>query len=384
MKPPAHARGASPGAPLERPRTGWRRALAGPARLGGVRLAALFVALLPLVALALVAFAAGEEPEYPHGDFQGDCTLCHGDDGWKPARISRQFDHAKRNRSHFALTGAHASVSCTSCHASLDFSKQKTMCVSCHQDPHLGEFGTECARCHTPRSFIDRAGMVRMHQTTRFPLAGAHAGLDCEACHPPVGQGRLRFVATNAECRDCHLADYQATLAPDHAASGFPLECATCHNTMAFRPARFNHAGTGFPLSGAHLRVACLTCHGDGVWRGKDPDCYSCHRPDYESTTDPNHALASFPTTCTACHNTMAWRPSTFDHEARYFPIYSGHHAGEWSACSDCHPNPASYAVFSCLGCHGPDTSNHHGGVSGFRYESAACYSCHPRGVAGD
>jgi len=384
MKPTAHAPGAPSGAPLTRSRTSPHRALAALARLGGVRLAALLVALLPLVALALVAFAASEEPEYPHGDFQGDCTLCHGEDGWKPARISRAFDHAKLNRSRFALTGAHATVSCTSCHASLDFSKQKTMCVSCHQDPHLGEFGTECARCHTPRSFIDRAGMVRMHQMTRFPLAGAHAGLDCESCHPPVGQGRLRFVATNAECRNCHLADYQATRVPDHGASGFPLECATCHNTMAFRPARFDHAGTGFALTGTHRRLPCLACHGDGVWRGRDPDCYSCHRSDYESTTDPDHALASFPTTCASCHNTTAWQPSTFAHDANYFPIYSGHHAGRWGACSDCHTDPRDFGKFYCLGCHGPDTSTRHSGVSGYRYDSQACYSCHPRGVAGD
>ena len=371
--------------PLPRlPRAVARRALAWLARLGGVRLAALLLAALPLLALALVSFAAGGEPEYPHGDYQGDCTMCHGENGWKPARIGRTFDHAKATRSHFALKGAHATASCTACHATLDFSKQKTMCVSCHQDPHLGELGTDCARCHTPRSFIDRAGMVRMHQSTRFPLTGAHAGIDCESCHPPVGQGRLRFVATSAECSGCHMPDYRAAKVPDHVASGFTLECAACHNTMAFQPARFDHAGTGFPLTGAHRRTPCLSCHGDGVWRGKSTDCYSCHQPDYQATTNPAHAGAGFPTACATCHTTTAWQPATFDHDGPYFPIYSGTHAGRWSACSDCHTNPSNYAAFDCLGCHGPDTSNQHTGVSGYTYTSQGCYTCHPRGRAGN
>jgi hypothetical protein len=42
------------------------------------------------------------------------------------------------------------------------------------------------------------------------------------------------------------------------------------------------------------------------------------------------------------------------------------------------------YTLFSCLtGCHARSTTeSHHREVSGFRYESAACYACHPTGRA--
>ena len=477
-----------------------------PARIGGVRLAALLLALLPFGALGLAAFAAegpvarsAEEPAYPHGSFQGDCSECHGDEGWKPARISRKFDHAKRTG--FPLTGAHTSVKCQACHTTLDFTQPRKLCSSCHQDPHLGEFGPDCARCHTPRSFLDRAGMVRMHQMTRFPLAGAHAGLDCESCHPLAAQGHLRFATTDADCYSCHRTAFAGTTNPAHVALGFPTDCVTCHTSLAWRPARFDHAGatecyschrsdydrtsapahvaagfptacvtchtargwqpstfdhaaTAFALTGAHLPAPCANCHGDPWQNTLASDCYSCHRPAYDATAAPAHGAGGIPTTCTSCHNTVAWQPATFDHAATafpltgahvqtpcadchgspwrttlasdcyschqpaydatldpahaaagfptacatchntstwsgatfdhsWFPIASGRHSG--NTCSTCHVVPTNYASFSCLnGCHSQsNTDGHHSGVSGYRYDSAACYSCHPRGAAG-
>ena len=49
---------------------------------------------------------------------------------------------------------------------------------------------------------------------------------------------------------------------------------------------------------------------------------------------------------------TPAWKPATFDHDGKYFPVYSGSHNGKWNACSDCHTNNSNYAVFSCIACH--------------------------------
>jgi predicted CXXCH cytochrome family protein len=473
------------------------------ARIGGVRLVAMLLAVLPLVLFGLVAFPPGipaarsaEEPAYPHGEFQGDCSECHGEEGWKPARISRKFDHARRTG--FALAGAHASVKCQTCHTTLDFSQPRKSCASCHQDPHLGEFGSDCARCHTPRSFLDRAGMVRLHQMTRFPLAGAHAGLDCESCHARTAQGRLRFTATDTDCYACHRTDFAATSSPAHVAGGFPTTCTSCHNTAAWRPARFHQAGandcyachrpayegtaapahaaggipttctschntvawqpatfdhsaTPFALTGAHQAARCQDCHGSPWQNTLASDCYSCHRPAYEGTAAPAHAAGGIPTTCTSCHNTVAWQPATFDHNATafaltgahrtarcqdchgspwqntlasdcyschrpayegttnpahiaagfpttcttchnttawsgatfnhtWFPITSGRHSG--LSCSDCHTVASNYATFSCTsGCHSQsDTNGRHSDVSGYRYDSADCYSCHPRG----
>jgi Zn finger protein HypA/HybF involved in hydrogenase expression len=345
------------------------------------RRAALALLLLLSLAILLGTSGAAPEPENPHGAFREDCSLCHGARGWKPARVSRRFNHAKYG---FALEGAHAATDCLACHASLEFKRPEKRCASCHEDPHRGEMGAECARCHGSRSFLDRATMLRAHQLSHFPLTGSHAGLECEMCHQPAEQGRLRFVATQAECRACHLDSYQAVRDPDHAASGFSLECQICHTTMRWQGARFDHGTTAFPLTGAHRQAACASCHGDGVWAGKSTACVSCHQTDYDGTTDPSHAAAGFPTTCQSCHNTSGWSGANFLHDANFFPIYSGAHAGKWSSCATCHTNNANYAQFSCFGCHPhddqPKTDEKHSGTPGYSYDSQACYSCHPRG----
>ena len=320
----------------------------------------------------------------PHGKFRDDCRLCHRADAWSPARIDRAFDHEKR--SGFALRGAHAAARCQSCHASLDFSGGPgAQCASCHEDPHRGELGGDCARCHTSRSFIERTGMVRAHAFTQFPLTGAHAALDCEMCHEMAPQGHARFVGTDAACQSCHAIDYRATRDPPHLAAGFPLECQICHTPMTWRSARFDHSGTAFPLTGAHRGVACAGCHGDGVYRGKSAACASCHRGDYDRTSDPPHAGAGFPLTCESCHNTTTWSGARFDHDTSNFPIYSGRHAGLWSSCTTCHNVPQNYSAFTCFSCHPHNdrakTDGDHSGRAGYVYDSAACYSCHPRGT---
>ena len=106
--------------------------------------------------------------------------------------------------------------------------------------------------------------------------------------------------------------------------------------------------------------------------------------PDYNATTDPNHSSTQFPTDCAECHSTSAWNPSTFNHDQMYFRIYSGTHNGEWNSCTDCHTNPNDFSQFSCIDCHEHDNqnsvNNDHNGVSGYSYNSAACFNCHPNG----
>ncbi|MBI5838421.1 MAG: hypothetical protein HZB25_14385 [Candidatus Eisenbacteria bacterium] len=310
------------------------------------------ILVLLLVAVALLASAAEEVP-YPHGEYRGDCSMCHAEQGWKPARIGKEFDHARLTRSGFALTGAHASATCTSCHKSLEFAKQNTQCATCHQDVHRGEFGAHCARCHTARSFSDRAVMVRMHQQTRFPLAGAHAGVDCESCHPGAAQGQLRYAGARAECISCHKADFQATTAPAHAVSGLPTNCLQCHNAVAWKPAQFDHNATQFALTGQHSQALCVTCHG-APWKvTPSTDCYSCHKAKYDATATPPHQSAGLSTACATCHNTGGWAGATFNHAGTRFPLSGGHSAAQ---CAQCHGAPWKVSPsLECYSCHRPD-----------------------------
>jgi len=404
----------------------------------GTRLLLATLAAFPLSAPA----AAQQLTRNPHGKLAEECTVCHSAEQWVPARISPQFDHAKKG---FALAGAHATTSCRSCHVSLDFHGTARDCASCHKDVHQGELGLDCSRCHTPRSFIDRSGMARAHQVTRFPLSGSHLTLDCEACHVPTAQGHLQFVGTPVQCIECHQAQYQAAKTPDHVAGGFPQDCSQCHATTVWASARFNHDAAGFPLTGAHRALTCDQCHTSGT-ASANTACVSCHQQDYNGTTDPAHLAAGFSTTCQSCHSTTSWAASAFNHDGTGFPltgahrsvsctqchvngVYSGtgttcischqqdynatnnpghvsagfpttcetcHTTSAWSgatfnhtwfrvphhgvsSCAECHTS-TNYTLFDCTTCHTKSrTDGEHRGISGYVWNSTNCYSCHHR-----
>ena len=323
------------------------------------------------------AVGAQDRAPSPHGTLSIPCAQCHTATSWKPARIASEFTHSP----NFVLQGAHSRTSCASCHRSLQFKQVASSCAGCHTDVHRGELGADCSRCHSSRSFIDRTAMVRSHQASPFPLTGVHAAIDCVACHTPTAQGHLQFVNRSTRCESCHLAEAVVVKSLDHQAAGFTRQCEQCHSPTAWIRTRFDHAGTAFQLTGAHVRATCQQCHADRVYAGKPTACASCHQADYNGTTNPGHAGAGFATTCANCHTTSTWAGARFDHDGPYFPIYSGAHRGRWTSCSTCHTNASSYAVFTCLTCHAAtETNGHHQAVSGYQYDSQACYNCHRNG----
>jgi len=327
----------------------------------------------------LGTYLATTSPNHVQAGFSRRCEDCHTvtSSTWQGPRFSHPAT--------FPLVGGHAALACARCHVGGRYQGLSNACVSCHQTDYSratnpnhagGGFPTSCESCHTVNAW--RPAKFD-HGQTRFPLTGAHGRVDCAKCH--IGG---RYQGTPTDCNACHQADYNRTTNPNHRASGFPTQCQNCHNTGAWRPANFDHNRTRFPLTGAHDRVECAKCHIGGRYTGTPTDCYSCHQTDYAGTTNPNHQASGFPTQCQTCHTTSAWRPATFDHDGRYFPIYSGKHRGKWSSCADCHVNPGSYRVFECILCHKhsnkAEVDDQHKEVSGYVYQSAACYRCHPAG----
>jgi hypothetical protein len=323
-----------------------------------------------------------------HGEFGTQCSRCHTTRSFvDPAAMRRMHDLTR-----FPLHGAHAIAACEDCHlpsapGQSQYANRPTTCYGCHatdyqnaKDPdHVGgAFPQVCTECHGESSWH---GANFDHNLTGFPLTGVHLTTACTACHGDgVYKGKSKL------CVSCHQTEYNNTTNPPHAASGFPTTCETCHGTTNWTSATFDHNTTAFPLTGAHTSLDCNACHGDGVYKGKPTTCVSCHLADYNGTNNPAHAAAGFPQTCDQCHTTSTWAGATFDHDASFFPIYSGTHQGRWSQCSDCHTSSSSYAVFSCMtgGCHGKSsTDSNHSGVSGYVYDAAHCYSCHPTGRAG-
>lgn len=297
------------------------------------------------------------------------------------------FSHSQTN---FPLTGGHVGNLCSDCHIQ-DNVTPSMECSSCHQadadqtaDPNHKtlNFPQNCNDCHT-----NEPGW-QIYQFTihdqLYPLTGGHSIIsgDCSKCH------ESGYNATTQICNDCHTSDYNSSQNPKHADLTFPTDCDQCHTTQpGWSPAEFTIHDQFYPLLGAHANVNdCATCH-NGDYNQTTNVCYDCHTQDYQNTTDPAHQSSGFDTDCSSCHSETAWKPSTFDHDNQYFPIYSGKHNNEWSQCADCHTISSDYGIFSCIDCHEhnqSDTDSKHRDVNGYVYDSFSCYECHPTGRADD
>jgi len=323
-------------------------------------------------------------PNHSTLQFSTDCKACHDlSPGWKPA-LYRDHD----SRFFPIYSGNHNGEwdNCSDCHTNPSNYAQFS-CINCHEhnqgdtdDEHEGVSGyqynsTACYGCH-PNGSGEGAFD---HNSTSFPLTGAHTSTTCSSCHTSG------YAGTSTSCSSCHTNAYTQTTNPNHSAAGISTECANCHTTNpGWKPASYADHNNVYPLLGAHQAIAndCFSCHA-GNYSNTPNTCYGCHATDYNQSTDPSHTAAQFPTTCEDCHSVNAWKPSTFNHDGQYFPIYSGSHNGEWNSCSECHTNPGNFAVFSCIDCHEhnqADMDDEHQDVGGYTYNSIACFECHPSG----
>jgi len=332
--------------------------------------------------ILLLAVSVNLFGQSPHGkELTLSCEDCHNPNGWKLEAGTYAFTH---NKTGFPLEGMHQDVNCKNCHPTLVFSQAEKECVSCHTDMHAQTVGMDCARCHTPKSWIVE-NITEIHQLSRFPLVGAHYTADCFDCH--ISASALQFQPLGVDCIDCHQLDYASAKQPNHIEGDFSTDCADCHSINAFTwsGAGFNHAI--FPLTAGHAIDDCSQCHKSNDYSDVSSECYSCHQADYLTTTNPGHQAADISIACVECHTTNpGWKPAEFiQHDAQYFPVYSGKHGGEWNSCTDCHQNSGNYAVFTCIDCHEhnqADMNDEHEGIGGYAYNSIACLECHPTGDA--
>ena len=360
----------------DRPRTAKRRA-------------SLIVVLVGIAVTA--APVSAQEVAYPHGETSKplDCTRCHTQEGWSPAKQPLEFDHTAETG--FEKTGRHAELECVNCHLGLEFAEPKVSaagCSFCHVDVHIGNLSVECEACHNTTAWNDVPG-VGLHARTSLPLTGSHLQISCESCHSDDTGGA--YSTLDPDCYACHAAAYE-TASLDHLENGFSTDCEACHNTLSFGAGiAFDHPSVagGFRLLGAHARIPCTECHVvpgfDSLFPGvtSDQDCLGCHQQDYE-TADPDHVEAGFPETCAQCHNTERWEDAIYlEHDPLYFPIFSGAHQGQWASCTECHEVPSDFGVFTCLTCHEHnqvEMDDKHKEEPGYAYDSVECLDCHPDG----
>lgn len=306
------------------------------------------------------------------------CESCHRTSSWSAVK----WDHGVETA--LVLGGTHRTLTCIACHANRRFTGTSGACVTCHRADYdrtttpnhaAAGYATTCDSCHRMSDSAWQGAAV--NHNAFYPLLGVHATVTCTTCHT-----NNRYAGTPTTCVGCHRSTYDRTTSPNHAAAGYATTCDTCHRATdaTWLSAAFNH-GQFFPLVGLHATASCAACHASNVYRGTPRDCYTCHAAAYRATSNPNHLGAGFPTTCDTCHRDTdtSWSQGKFAHTA--FPITSGKHAG--NACSACHTTPSSYTVFTCLTCHGrTQMDSKHQGRTGYRYDSTACYGCHPTGRA--
>jgi hypothetical protein len=330
-----------------------------------------------------------------------DCATCHAD-VHRGAYAQRCSDchsavsfhdlpalqvHA---RTTFPLTGAHVQISCRTCHIDDQlgaFTSLDPQCTACHEDDAANagavdhtNFPPDCLRCHGTLAWTAYVRFDHPTVSGGFRLEGAHARIRCSSCHGPTMEPLFQ-PANDQDCVACHQNDYER----EHPGGSFPTTCLSCHNVETWSGATFDHAlvANGFRLLGAHARIDCESCHSPTDWSvpfapAGDQDCISCHTDDYQQ----EHAGSGFPTTCLTCHTVDTWDGASFtDHDAQFFPIYSGAHRDKWQSCQECHTQPDNFQVFSCFACHSQaETDDDHREENGYRYDSNACYQCHPNG----
>ncbi len=310
----------------------------------------------------------------PHGNLDVPCQNCHTSDAWKPIRAVPEFDH---NRTKYPLRGMHESVACNECHIKPVFSSVGQRCQDCHADIHRRQLGANCEQCHTVQGWQVSVQQVQQHNG-RFPLTGAHAAVDCDACHK--GGATSQFQKMSTECDSCHLTDFKNATSPSHTSGGgFSTNCTLCHGTDTWFNAKFDHSASGFPLTGGHAVPPrqCTDCHINNSYNLTSTACVNCHLKDYQGALNPNHVSAGFAQTCEQCHNITSWSNASFNHSLTNFPL-TGLHTVPPRQCSDCHVNNNyNLTTNACVSCHLKDyqgTTNPNHVSSNF---PQGCDQCH-------
>ena len=322
-----------------------------------------------LLAITSPAQLPAEPAQNPHGRMESPCEVCHINESWEVSGLPPAFDHATTG---FPLTGAHHELACRECHLKLVFAHVGSACADCHLDVHRGRLGVRCEECHSPERWDNRTEQWHQEAHEAFPLVGAHARADCDACH--LGEPGDDYTGTPLICSECHREDFASAREPEHLTAGFGLDCERCHAIFhaGWQEATFRHTPT-FPLTRGHALTDCAACHDNG-YSGTPGDCYACHDDDYAATTDPDHAAIGFSLDCVLCHGTGRWSGASYDHALTQFPLTGAHLS---VVCTACHADGYVGAPTDCNACHADDyatTSEPEHVAAGFGVQ---CESCH-------
>jgi len=146
------------------------------------------------------------------------CDRCHNEQAWGNKLV---FDHGL---TRFPLAGLHAAAPCEECHLASTFKNAPIACAACHEkdDVHKKRLPAACELCHNPNGWA--LWTFDHDRESDFTLDGAHAGLDCHACHRQEVGGEITL---STYCHVCHKQD-------DTHQGAFGQSCERCHGTKDF------------------------------------------------------------------------------------------------------------------------------------------------------
>jgi len=331
------------------------------------------------------------------------CSVCHLDHrgagfdprGWKSVKGGeRAFDH---DLTGWNLDGAHAAVTCESCHVARNKSGLRVymgtdrLCGACHKNqPHGFERKDmlACERCHTQTTWKPAKRVMQFDHGERrdaaMPVIGKHRDVACMACHPA---GLFNSPAAKpAECAGCH--------ATPHAGQIYAARpCDQCHSPFTFKGTlAFDHGErTKFGTGASHRSLACASCHTPKLGaKAPNTACETCHAA-RAPHKDRFKAFGS-PPACGTCHAPNiafdatqpavrpTWKPNRFDHgKSAGWMLRMKHNT---LTCRACHrgDGPTKFEKLAkgndCLGCH--EHAKVHPDDQGIpKFKNAQCTQCH-------
>ena len=297
------------------------------------------------------------------GKFGNECVKCHTEKSFISLKSMDFFNH---NATDYALEGLHQQVDCKQCHEGryteeINFSA----CNNCHDDYHQNEFDVnnispDCNSCHTLESGFDTSIFTfERHNTTQFPLEGAHAATPCFACHIDEEDERWTFRNIGVNCIDCHEDIHESSINKKYYPDN---KCETCHVNNDWASVNFDHDITNWPLNGKHLETRCADCHFEKTknsniisqkFEGLNNSCTNCHE-----NTHGNQFEINGITDCERCHIFESWIPEKFDHNTTAFRLEGKHAEIE---CNQCHVTLLDNSItefnykiknYECIDCH--------------------------------
>lgn len=314
-----------------------------------------------------------------------DCIICHSDHYGRNYDIVHlvkdKFDH---NDTGYKLEGKHAKKDCQDCHKKENIAdpqlrkKQETylglndLCLTCHEDNHQKTLSSNCRNCHNFEGFKPASGFS--HTQAKFQLKAKHVDVACEKCHPKSfrnGKNYQQFTGLKFQnCVDCHKDPHE---------NKFGQNCTQCHVEESFKKVKttgqFDHSKTGFPLTGRHFKVACASCHKNGVTKAvKHEKCSDCHK-DYHNNQFKKPGISP---DCSECHDVNGFTLSSYTlekHNLTKFRIEGAHLA---TPCFECHKKGKDWSFRSigekCVDCH---KDIHQGLIDPRYYAAKGCENCH-------